>query len=92
MSSNRKKSENLAFFLNFVFPGAGLLYLGRSSWAVANLCLVLLIGVGLAFGLPKDLFNKYIQYVAVGVAGGSGGLAMALAKQMNATASATDQK
>jgi len=33
--------------------------------------------------LPDDNFEKYMRYVGMGCAGGSGGLAGALAKQMN---------
>jgi TM2 domain-containing membrane protein YozV len=83
MPPQHKKSENMAFFLSFILPGAGLLYLGRRLWAVANFCIVLLIGVILVFSLPGEVFDAYIRYIAMGIAGGCGGLAMALAKQMN---------
>jgi TM2 domain-containing membrane protein YozV len=83
MSSHHRKSENLAFFPNFVLPGAGLLYLGKTVWAVANFCIVLLIGVILTFCLPDEVFDVYIRYIAMGIAGGCGGLAMVVAKQQN---------
>ncbi len=83
MSPHQRKSENLAFFLNFVLPGAGLLYLGRTVWGVANFCAVLVIGVVLVFSLPDGVFDAYSRYIAMGIAGGCGGLAMVLARQMN---------
>ena len=76
------KSPLLAFTLSFFLPGAGLWYLGK--WACfVNLAVVLIIGGLAAFGLREELFEKYIRYVAVGCAGGSGGLPLALAQQMN---------
>lgn len=86
MQPQKKKSENLAFFLSFVLPGAGLLYLGKPKWAAANLAIVLLIGIVLALVLPTEIFDAYARYIAVGIAGGCGGLAMTLAKQMNSSA------
>ena len=81
----KNKSPNLAFFLNFILPGAGLLYLRKPAWAAANFFAVLLLGFVLAFSLPEELFDNYIRYIAMGIAGGSGGLGMAVANQMNAT-------
>jgi TM2 domain-containing membrane protein YozV len=80
-SSSRQKSPQLAFTLNFFLPGAGLLYLGKPAWAAMNFIGVLLIGCLLAFALPDELFENYSRYIAMGIAGGCGGLAMAIAKQ-----------
>jgi hypothetical protein len=77
------KSPFLAFFLNFFLPGAGLWYLGEWAWGFLNLAAVLVVGVIAAATLPEEVFEKYIRYLAIGCAGGSGGLAMALAQQMN---------
>jgi hypothetical protein len=73
----------LAFTLSFFLPGAGLWYLGKWMWGCANLALVLAIGVIATFALSEEAFEKYIRILAVGCAGGSGGLAMAVAKEMN---------
>jgi TM2 domain-containing membrane protein YozV len=83
MSSQKRKSERLACFLNFILPGAGLLYLGKARWAAANLCIVLLIGVVLGLSLPEAVFDAYIHYVAFGIAGGCGAVGSIVARQMN---------
>jgi hypothetical protein len=44
---------------------------------------VLVIGVIVAFALSEEVFEQYIRYLAIACSGGSGGLAMALAQQMN---------
>lgn len=75
------KSETLAFILNFVLPGAGLLYLGKPIWAAINFGVVLLIGVLLAVVLPADVLEKGMRYISLGISGGSGGLALVIAKQ-----------
>ena len=77
------KSPLLAFTLNFFLPGAGLWYLGKWVWGFVNLVVVLVIGVVAAFALSEELFEQYVRYLTIGCAGGSGGLAMALAQQMN---------
>jgi hypothetical protein len=77
------RSPFLAFTLSFFLPGAGLWYLGKWTWGFVNLFAVLVIGAIAVFVLPEDLFDKYIRYVAIGCSGGSGGLAMALAQQIN---------
>jgi hypothetical protein len=77
------KSPFLAFTFSFFLPGAGLWYLGRLGWGVVNLLGVLAIGAVAVFVLPEEVFDRYIRYVAIGCAGGSGGLAMALAQQIN---------
>ena len=77
------KSPFLAFTLSFFLPGAGLWYLGKWAWGFVNLAVVLIIGVFTAFALSEEMFDEYIRYVAIGCAGGSGGLALAIAQQMN---------
>ncbi len=77
------KSPFLAFTLSFFVPGAGLWYLGKWAWGFVNLAVVMVIGVVVTFALSEEIFETCIRYVAIGCAGGSGGLALALAQQMN---------
>jgi hypothetical protein len=77
------KSPTIAFTLSFFLPGAGLWYLGRWGWGFVNLLAVLAIGIIAAFALSEEVFDSSIRYIALGCAGGSGGLAMALAQQAN---------
>jgi hypothetical protein len=74
------KSPLLAFTLNFFLPGAGLWYLGKPAWGLVNLLAVLAVGVAAVFALPEETFERYIRFIASGCAGGSGGIAQALAK------------
>ena len=80
----KKKSHNIAFCLSFILPGAGLWYLGKWKWGFINLGVVLAIGIILSISLPDDAFFKVIRWVAIGCAGGSAGLAQAIAQQVNA--------
>ena len=77
------RSPFAAFILSFFLPGAGLWYLGKRGWAIINLLVVLAIGMIAYLLLAEDIFDRYIRYLAIGCAGGSGGLAGALAEQMN---------
>jgi hypothetical protein len=77
------KSPLLAFTLNFFLPGAGLWYLGKPGWGAANFFVVLAIGIAAAGLLPEEAFDKYSRYLALVCASGSGGLAQALAQQLN---------
>jgi hypothetical protein len=77
------KNPLVAFTLSFFLPGAGLCYLGKWIWGFVNLAIVLVIGVFAAVALSEEAFAKCIRYLAIGCGGGSGGLAMALAQQMN---------
>ncbi|CAN5522448.1 hypothetical protein BH11PLA2_BH11PLA2_21840 [soil metagenome] len=77
------KNTNLAFVLSFFFPGAGLYYLGWRGCALINLLLVLSIGIIAALLMSEDAFARNIGAIGAGCGGGSGGLAMALAKQHN---------
>ena len=77
------KKPFLAFLFSFLLPGAGLAYIGKWKWAVINLVVVLLVGVLTGLLLTEEIFDRYIRYVALGCAGGSGGLAQQLAVQMN---------
>jgi hypothetical protein len=85
------KKPILAFALSFILPGAGLAYLGKWKWAAINIGTVLLLGVALVFCLPEEIFSRYIRYIAIGCSGGSGGLAQALAQQMNLKAQSVQQ-
>lgn len=77
------KSKNIAFFLNFLLPGAGLAYLGKWKLAALNLGGALAVGVILGFLLPESFLDNYGRYVAIGIGSGSGAWAMMLAEQMN---------
>jgi len=80
----KRKSHNIAFVLSFILPGAGLWYLGRWKWGFMNLGIVCAIGIILSLALSDETFFKVIRWVAFGCAGGSAGLAQAIAQQMNA--------
>lgn len=77
------KKPFVAFLLSFFLPGAGLAYLGKWKWAFVNFAVVLLIGIAAVVFLSEEGFERYIRYISIGCSGGSGGLAQALAKQMN---------
>ena len=77
------KSPLLAFTLSFFLPGAGLCYLGKWGWGIVNLFTVLAIGATAALVLPNDRFDVIIRPLGIGCSGGSAGLAMALAQQIN---------
>jgi hypothetical protein len=77
------KKPFLAFILSFLLPGAGLAYLGKWKWAIVNLVVVFGIGVALVFALSEEVYDHYIRFIAMGCAGGSGGLAQTIATQMN---------
>ena len=77
------KSPILAFTLSFFLPGAGLGYLGKWKWAIVNFAVVLLICIAATFILSNEAFDQCSRYIAAGCAGVSGGLASAIAKQLN---------
>ncbi len=77
------KKPFLAFILSFLFPGVGLIYLGKWKWGILNFFIVLFIGFLLAFILPDAVLENNMSPISAGLAGGSGGIAMALAKQIN---------
>src|SRR5438067_2267689 len=77
------KSPFLAFTLSFFLPGAGLCYLGKWAWGLVNLAVVLVIGVVAALVSSEEAVEKCIRFLSIGCGGGSGGLAMALAHQVN---------
>ncbi len=70
------KKSTIAAALNFLIPGAGLWYLGKTLLAVANLlaATALVVGITGVGGLSEQ-----IHYVILGVAAGSAGLAHAVA-------------
>lgn len=73
------KKPWLAFLFSFFLPGAGLWYLGKTWPGIVNLLVVLAIGLLCAFLLPEEVFEKYRNFITMGCAGGSGGLAQAIA-------------
>jgi hypothetical protein len=74
------KKSTVAAVLNFVIPGAGLWFLGRKSWAAANLlgATVLVLGITAAGQLSEQ-----VHYVILAVAAGSAGLAHAVGSRVN---------
>lgn len=70
----------IAAALNFVVPGAGLLYLGRRWPAAANFAVAVLIVVGLLLAAPQ-FFHESMHYVVLAIAAGSAGCAHAVATQ-----------
>jgi|GEM_PF-2944874 len=80
------KSQNVAFGLNFILPGAGFLYLRRWKLAPLNLGIALALAVVLSFLIPEAILNEYGRYVALGVSGASGAWAMHTAEGMNKSA------
>jgi hypothetical protein len=84
------KKPFIAFLLSLMLPGAGLAYLGKWRWAIINLVVVLLVGVLAALLLPEGVFDWSIRYIAIGCAGGSGGLAQQLAREINQQAKSDD--
>lgn len=84
----RMKSPFLASTLSFFLVGSGLWYLGWRRWAVANLLVVLAIGITAALAFPEDVFDRNIGLLGATCGGGSDGLAMVLAQQRNQRAEA----
>lgn len=78
------RNATVAFALNFLLPGAGLWYLGWPGWGLVNFAGVLAVGVMAALALPDDVFDRHRGLLSAAIAGGSGGLAMALANRRNA--------
>ncbi len=70
-----------ATVLNFVLPGAGLCYLGRWAWGIANLLVVTAIGGSIALA-DQQLFNDISHYLVLAFAAGSAGLAHSVASRI----------
>ena len=79
----KPKSKNAAFFLSFLLPGAGFLYLRKWKLAALNFFGAVALGVVLSFVLPEAFQENYGRYIAMAIGGGSGGWAMGVAEQMN---------
>ena len=78
------KSPALAAILNFLLPGAGLVYLGRLRAAIANFALAL-VGPLAWVALIESGFET-AHFVALAIAAGSAGFAHAMAGKVNDTA------
>jgi len=65
------RSPFIAFLLSFFVPGAGLAYLGRWIWALANLGLFLLVAVSSAVLLPEDFFMRHVRTISMTCAAAS---------------------
>ena len=75
------KSPALAAVLNFILPGAGMLYLGKPLSAAANFLVALVAPFAWAAFVENGL--ETVHFVALGIAAGSAGFAHAVAGQMN---------
>lgn len=71
------KSPRIAAVLNFLIPGAGMLYIGHQRLAVANF-LVAVAVPWIWLSLVVDGVEN-VHYVILGIAAGSAGFAHALA-------------
>ena len=71
------KSPQLAAFLSFVLPGAGLWYIGRTGLGFANLTLAIAVPVIWLDSVMNGI--ESVHYVALAIAAGSAGFAHALA-------------
>ena len=76
----------MAFVLNFVVPGAGLVYLGRWWQGIANAVLVLGILLALFFGYGESALVEHIHWVFLALMAASGGYAHGVAQTLNKSA------
>lgn len=74
------KSPRVAAILSFIVPGAGLWYVGRHTWGALNLVAAVVVPVVLAYA-AGEWFSQYINYILLGIAAASAGLAHAVAQQ-----------
>jgi len=74
------KSPRIAAVLSFIVPGAGLWYVGRHAWGALNLVAAIVVPTVLTY-TAGEWFSQYINYVLLGIAAASAGLAHAVAQQ-----------
>jgi hypothetical protein len=74
------KKSTVAAVLNFVIPGAGLWYLGRKTWAAANLLGATILVLGIT---AVGQLSEQVHYVILAVAAGSAGLAHTVGTRMD---------
>lgn len=72
-----------AFAINFFWPGAGLIYLGKPLWGALNFIVVVAIAAGLWIALPNAEREKWTPWIGLLLSGGSGLLAQSLAQRFN---------
>lgn len=72
----------LAFVLNFLIPGAGLLYLHRWGLALANFLAVQSVLLTILLWQPDPEWTQHLHYPVLILMAASGGWAHALACQM----------
>ena len=77
------KRPVISFVLSAVLPGAGLWYVGKRGWGLLNFLVVLVVGLVLPYVLLRDVIADSIHYFWIACAAGSGGLAHAVAFQVN---------
>ena len=63
----------LALLLNFVLPGAGLLYLPKWKQAIVNFPMVVVVPLVLFFGVADSTLVEHIHYVFLALAAASAG-------------------
>jgi hypothetical protein len=66
----------IAFALSFVFPGAGLAYIGQWRFAVVNFSLAVAIPAIVLLTMPEEIIDR-IHYLYLAIAAGSGAWAHA---------------
>lgn len=72
-----------AFAINFFWPGAGLVYLGKPLWGALNFIVVVAIAAGLWIALPNAEREKWTPWIGLLLSGGSGLLAQSIAQRIN---------
>lgn len=75
------KSPVIAAVLNFILPGAGLLYIGRILAAAINLGIAIVVPFAWVAAI-KDGFDS-VHFVTLAIAAGSAGFAHAMAGRAN---------
>jgi hypothetical protein len=75
------KKPWLAFVLSLILPGAGLCYLEKWTWGIANFLVVQLVLLSMVLApMGADVY-EYFHYVLLILAAGSAGIAHAVGSQ-----------
>ena len=77
------KPPSWAFAINFFWPGAGLVYLGKPLWGLLNFIVVVAIAAAVWIALPNAEREKWTPWIGLLLSGGSGFLAHQIANQVN---------
>jgi len=83
LSEGRIHVENpwLAFLFNFIFAGAGFVYLGKLGWALADFVGTIAVGVFIAY-----FHHDWIRLASIALPIINGVIAYSTANKMNAEA------